>query len=171
MKGVWTVFTWMSFCYLCASLISAELARKKGEGGYDKKKKATNILLIFSCKMIKHIINILPTIRHCYNHGCDHKIADRLKRRPSSVHLLSSPALAVFPCCTSTQMIEDTVCNIWNTLNDNGFICYIKKKETERQTKELLFSFKCVICLSLGCEEMCWVTPSGSARASVILTV
>lgn len=34
-----------------------------------------------------------------------------------------SPALAVFPCCTSTQLIEDTVCNLLNTLDDNGSIC------------------------------------------------
>lgn len=111
-----------------------EAAKKKGRLW----QKATNILLIFSCKIIKHIIvNILPTIRNCYNHGWDREIAERLKQRPNSVYHCSCPALAVFPCCTFTQMIEDTVCNLLNTLNDNGSICCIK---TERQTKKLLFS-------------------------------
>ena len=46
-------------------------------------------------------------------------------------------------------MIEDTVCNLLNTLNDNGFFAV----KMERQTKKFFF-FKSVICLSLGCEQM-----------------
>lgn len=73
-------------------------------------------------------------MRGCYNHGCNHKIAERLKQRPNSVDLCTCPALAVFPCCTSTQKLEDTVCNLLNTLNDNGSVCCIK--QTNKQTKK-----------------------------------
>lgn len=36
------------------------------------------------------------------------------KQHPNSVSLFSCTAPAVSPCCTSTQMIEDTVCNLLN---------------------------------------------------------